>query len=482
MYYIGIDLGTSSVKGIMTDSSGAVLRETSADYDVLYPHDGWSEQHPEDWLKATEQVLKKLSDGVAEKIGGISVGGQMHGLVILDKDDKVIRPCILWNDGRTEKQTRYLNGQIGEEKLCRLTANIAYAGFTAPKLLWIKENEPENFARIDKIMLPKDYLVYMLTGKHVTDYSDASGTLLLDVEHKRWSDEMCELCGVDKRMLPELKESYEKVGKVLGKYSLENAVVAAGAGDNAAAAVGMGVVRDGDCNISLGTSGTVFIARDKFTPVNGTLHSFAHADGKWHLMGCILSAASANKWWLEDILGTDDYSGAVKGAEKVLGENDVFFLPYLMGERSPHNDVRARGAFIGMRPDTDRSRMCLAVLEGVAFALRDCVEIARSGGAVIKRTNICGGGAKSELWKKIIANVLDVDVYCAKTEKGPALGGALFAMVANGKYKDIVEAADKTVKSYLAVRPEKALVEKYDERYAVFKKLYPALKPCFGII
>lgn len=483
MYYIGIDLGTSSVKGILADSSGNVLREASEEYPVYFPQDGWSEQNPEDWLSATKKILERLSDGLTEKIGGLSFGGQMHGLVLLDENDNVIRPCILWNDGRTEKETAYLNEIIGREKLSRLTANIAFAGFTAPKILWVEKNEPQNFARIRKIILPKDYLIYKLTGVHATDYSDASGMLLLDVKNKCWSEEMCEICHVKMKWLPRLFESYEAVGKTLPSFGLPNAVVAAGAGDNAAAAVGMGAVGEGDCNISLGTSGTVFVCRDTFSVDDrNALHSFAHANGKWHLMGCILSAASANKWWLEDILKTNDYSGAVKGAENMLGKNDVFFLPYLMGERSPHNDVRARGAFIGMRPDTTTAMMSLAVLEGVAFALRDCVESAKSCGVKITKSNLCGGGAKSKLWRKIIANVLNVRIDCTDTEKGPSFGAALLAMVAGGKYKTIEEAAAKTVKSKTAAKPDKELVKLYDERYAVFKKLYPALKDSFASI
>ncbi len=483
MYYIGIDLGTSSVKGILADSSGNVLRETSEEYPVYYPKDGWSEQNPEDWLAAAKKIIERLSDGLTDKIGGLSFGGQMHGLVLLDENDNVIRPCILWNDGRTEKETAYLNEKIGREKLSKLTANIAFAGFTAPKILWVENNEPENFARIRKIMLPKDYLTYKLTGVYATDYSDASGMLLLDVENKRWSEEMCEICHVKMKWLPRLFESYEKVGKTLPSFGLPNAVVAAGAGDNAAAAVGMGAVKEGDCNISLGTSGTVFVCQDKFSvDEHNSLHSFAHANGKWHLMGCILSAASANKWWLTDILKTTDYSGAVEDAKDLLGKNDVFFLPYLMGERSPHNDVRARGAFIGMRPDTTSAMMSLAVLEGVAFALRDCVESAKSCGLKITKSNLCGGGAKSELWRKIIANVLNVKVDCTETEKGPSFGAALLAMVAGGEYKTTEEAAAKTVKSKTAAKPDKELVKLYDERYNVFKKLYPALKDSFALI
>ena len=477
-YYIGLDLGTSGLKGLLVDRLGNVIKESNESYPVHYPRDGWSEQNPEDWIAATRKIVKTLSQSVEGDVKGISIGGQMHGLVILDEQDNVIRPAILWNDGRTQKQTDYLNDVIGKERLSTLTANIAFAGFTAPKILWMKENEPENFAKIAKIMLPKDYVAYMLTGVHSSDYSDASGTLLLDVEHKCWSKDMCKICSVKEEWLPRLYESYEVTGKVLKEFGLPNAVFVAGAGDNAAAAIGTGTVKNGSCNISLGTSGTVFISGDTFSvDKKNALHAFAHANGKWHLMGCILSAASANKWWLEDILKTNDYAGAIKDVS--LGENSVYFLPYLMGERSPHNDVNARGAFLGMRANTTREEMNLAVLEGVAFALRDCVEVARSSGIVVSKTAICGGGAKSEVWKKIIANVLNAEVVSLETEQGPSYGAAILAMVGTGEYATVKEATDRIVKEKSSVLPEKDLTEKYEAKYQKFKKLYPCLKNWF---
>ena len=475
MYYIGLDLGTSGLKGLLVSSDGKILKEASAGYPVSYLKDGWSEQNPADWLKAAKKVLLKLSEGIEAQVAGVSIGGQMHGLVMLDEQDEVIRPAILWNDGRTERETAYLNEVVGRETLSSRTANIAFAGFTAPKILWVKEHEPENFARMRKICLPKDYLCYKLTGVFSTDYSDASGTLLLDVKNKTWSEEMCALCSIRRENLPKLYESYEATGKLLPEYGLENAVLAAGAGDNAAAAVGTGTVKNGDCNISLGTSGTVFVAGDTFLPSRGNaLHSFCHANGKWHLMGCILSAASANKWWLQDILGTKDYDGAIKGA--ALGKNKVFFLPYLMGERSPHNDVNARGAFLGLRANTTREEMSLAVLEGVSFALRDCVECARAEGVKIDRATVCGGGAKSEVWKKILANVLNAEILSPETEQGPAFGAAILAMVAAGEYPDVQTAASALVKIKARVAPDPTLVAAYEEKYQTFRKLYPALK------
>ena len=482
MFYIGVDLGTSAVKLLLMDEKGNILNVVSKEYPLYFPNPGWSEQPPEAWYEKSVEGIKELIAGVdASKVAGISFGGQMHGLVILDENDEVIRPAILWNDGRTIEENDYLNNVIGKDKLSSYTANISFTGFTAAKILWVKNKEPENFARIKKIMLPKDYLAYKLTGVNCTDYSDASGMLLLDVKNKCWSKEMIEICGIKEEMLPKLYESYEKVGtlkpEVAGALGLsENVIVAAGAGDNAAAAVGTGTVGDGSCNISLGTSGTIFISSDKFgVDEHNALHSFDHADGHYHLMGCMLSAASCNKWWMDEIIGTKDYAAQQKNIDK-LGENSVYFLPYLMGERSPHNDSLVRGGFFGLSLDTTRADMTLAVLEGVAFAIRDSFEVAKSLGIKIERTKICGGGAKSPLWKKIIANVLNIKVDVIAAEEGPALGGAMLAAVANGEYASVKDAADAIVKVVDTLEPDEELVKKYDERYAHFVKLYPAVK------
>ncbi len=485
MYYIGIDLGTSAVKLLLMDGEGKIVNIVSREYPLYFPHPGWSEQKPEDWYEQTVLGIKELIRDVdKDQVAGISFGGQMHGLVILDEKDQVIRPAILWNDGRTTEETDYLNTVIGREKLSEYTANIAFAGFTAPKLLWVKNKEPENFARISKIMLPKDYIAYKLTGVHCTDVSDASGMLLFDVKNRCWSREMCDICGISTSQLAKCYESYEAVGTVLPEAAQDLGIrsgvkVAAGAGDNAAAAVGTGTVGDGMCNISLGTSGTIFISSEKFgVDKYNALHSFAHADGSYHLMGCMLSAASCNKWWMDDILGTKEY-GAEQAAIAKLGENHVYFLPYLMGERSPHNDPNARAVFLGMSMDTTRADMTQAVLEGVAFALRDSLEVAKSLGIELTRTKICGGGAKSPLWKKVIANVLNLKVDVLENEEGPSMGGAILAAVACGEYGSVEEAAGKIVKVVETVEPETALVAKYEERYRQFKEIYPACKPIF---
>ena len=411
----------------------------------------------------------------------------MHGLVILDEKDQVIRPALLWNDGRTYEECDYLNQVIGKEKLSQYTANISFTGFTAPKVLWVRNKEPEHFARIAKVMLPKDYIAYMLTGVHCTDVSDASGMLLFDVKNRCWSKEMLQICGLREEQMAKVFESYETVGTVKPEIAAklgisEKVKVAAGAGDNAAAAVGTGTVGDGRCNISLGTSGTIFISSEKVgVDKYNALHAFAHADGHYHLMGCMLSAASCNKWWMDDIIGTQDYQGEQKAIEK-LGENHVYFLPYLMGERSPHNNPNARATFIGMTMDTTRADMTQAVLEGVAFALRDSLEVAKALGIKIERTKICGGGAKSPLWRRIIANVMNLKVDILESEEGPAMGGAMLAAVACGEYASVEEAADKIVKIVDTVEPEPELVEKYEARYQQFRQIYPACKPLFDAL
>ena len=486
--YIGIDLGTSAAKLLLMDELGEIKNVISKEYSLEFPKPGWSQQNPEDWRRAILEGIPELLTGFdGASVAGIGCGGQMHGLVILDENDNVIRPAILWNDGRTAAQVDYLNNEVGKEKLSGMTANIAFAGFTAPKILWVRENEPENFARIAKIMLPKDYVNYILTGVHACDYSDASGMLLLDVEHKCWSRQMLEIVGVTEKQMPKLFESYHCIGtvkpdvaKLLGLG--EHVVVAAGAGDNAAAAVGTGVVGEGGCNISLGTSGTVFISSEKFgVDSTNALHAFAHADGGYHLMGCMLSAASCNKWLMEDILQTTDYAAQQAAIrEACLGENHTYFLPYLMGERSPINDTDARGTFIGMTMDTTRADLVQAVLEGVAFAIRDSVEVAKSLGISITSSKICGGGAKSALWKRILANVLNIPLESPESEQGPGMGGAMLAMVACGAYDSVKAVCDRFVRVAAVVEPEPALVAKYEKRYQQFRKIYPACKRLFA--
>lgn len=456
MNFIGIDLGTSAVKMILADEKMNIIKTISKSYPLDFTADGKSEQNPVDWWNAVKAGLAELG---TDNVAGVGVGGQMHGLVMLDENDEVIRPAILWNDTRTGKQTDYLNNAIGKDRLQALTGNIAFAGFTAPKILWVKENEPENFAKCKKICLPKDYINYKLTGAFATDVSDASGMLLFDVENRKWSNEMLEICGITEDMLPTVYESYQPIGK-----TDFGAIVCAGAGDNAAAAIGTNTIQNGMCNISLGTSGTVFIPTDNYVKTeNPALHSFCHSNGKWHLMGCILTAASANKWLVEEIFDTTDYS---KNVAELKANNQIYFMPYLAGERCPHNDADARGAFVGLSHDTKRSDLQQAVFEGVSFAIRDCLELVPND---ISKATVCGGGTKNKMWMQILSNVLGIELLVINNE-GPALGGAILSAQATGLNPALQNDILSTIK------PNNELVEIYNKKYSKYKKLYPALK------
>ncbi|MGB4661285.1 MAG: xylulokinase, partial [Mobilitalea sp.] len=485
MLYVGVDLGTSSIKLLLMDELGDIKSIVMREYPLYFPKPGWSEQNPEDWYSAFVDAIKELTkDCDKSQIDGISFSGQMHGMVILDENDKVIRPAILWNDGRTQAECDYLNNEIGREKISGYTANMALTGFTAPKLLWVRKHEPENFAKIKKVMLPKDYLAYMLSGNHCTDVSDTSGMLLLDVKNKCWSKEMLEICGLKEEQMAKIYESYAVVGSLTQKAADEIGLstkikIIAGGGDQAVAAVGTGTVGAGKCNVSLGTSGVVFISTEKFAvDANNSLHSFAHADGKYHFMGVMLSAAASNKWWMDDIIGTKEYAKEQQDIT-ILGENNVYFLPYLMGERTPHNNPNARATFIGMTMDTTRADMTQAVLEGVAFALRDSFEIVKSLGVDIDRIRINGGGAKSPLWCKIIADVLNVKVDKINSAEGPAFGAAILAAVGCGAYATVEEATGKLIKVIDTTSQDVEDVKKYNKKYEVFKELYPTLKDMY---
>lgn len=490
MYFIGVDLGTSACKFLLMDERGKILNITSRSYDVEYPRPGWSQQNPEDWWRAVREGVPELLAGFdASQVAGIGCGGQMHGLVALDEDDKVVRPAILWNDGRTVEQVRYLNETVGTARLLELTGNIAYAGFTAPKVLWMRDEEPELFAWIAHVMLPKDYLNHLLTGVYATDVSDASGTLLFDVAHRTWSDEMLELCGLTGSQMPRVYESYEVIGTLLPEVAAElglpaSVVVAAGAGDNAAAAVGTGAVGAGTMNISLGTSGTVFIPTAGFAAgVGDRIHSFCHADGAWHLMGCILSAASCNAWWVNDVLGSDDMPSEQEGIDVRSADPSLpYFLPYLMGERTPHNDVTARGALVGMSMSTTRADLTRAVLEGVAFAVRDSVEIARSLGVSVSSSTVCGGGARSATWLQMLADILGIELVLPATEQGPGYGGAMLAAVAAGVYESVASCSEAIVAERERIVPNRDLAVAYDDRYRVWRGMYPALRESFSEI
>lgn len=477
-YYVGIDLGTSSVKTLLLSDDGQVISSITKEYPLYFPHSGWSEQNPEDWYNQTLSALKELFRDIdTKKVRSFSFSGQMHGLVTLDSEDNVIRPALLWNDSRSQAQTDALNEYKGF--LLDNTANIAFAGFTLPKLLWVKENEPENYAKISKIMLPKDYVAYRLSKSFCTDVSDASGTLYFDVQNRSWAKKILDAHGIKEEWLPRVLESDECAGMLKAdladELGLGEVKIIIGAGDNAAAAIGTGTVKDGDCNISLGTSGTIFTVSDKFSlDRESAIHSFCSASRNYHQMACMLSAAVCCNWWVEKVLRDGYDSVNIKTSR--LGENEVMFLPYLMGERSPLNDTDIRGLFCGMSLDTDKDDMSLAVLEGVAFALRHNIDIIKNMGIDIKKSNVCGGGTKNKLWLKIIANVLGIELMIPENQEGAALGAALLAAKGVLTCDEYAVLESKVYRTAKTVSPEKKLTEKYEEKYLKWRKLYPAIK------
>lgn len=492
MKFLGIDLGTSSVKIIVMDENGKVIGNVSKNYDVSYPHVGWAEQNPEDWWNSTKEGIKKLVYGgsiKAEDINGISFSGQMHGLVLLDKKDEVLMPAILWCDQRTQKQCDYLNNEFGQDKLSKYTGNKALTGFTLPKILWVKENKPEIYKKIAHIMLPKDYISFKLTGKFSSDVSDSSGTLMFDVENRKWSKEMLDLLKIDKSVLPKVYESWQVVSNVSKEAAEETGLsvktlVVAGAGDQAAGAVGSGTVKSGVLSVVLGTSGVVFACDEKFSvDKENRLHSFCHANGKWHQMGVMLSAASCLQWWVDNInmdITGDAFEKLLDEAEKApVGSNKLLFLPYLMGERTPHSDPNAKGSFIGLNITHKRGDMTRAILEGVCFGLRDSLEILKSLNVEVKEVRVSGGGAKSRFWRQILADIFNLNVNVINSKNGPAYGASILASVGCGLYNTVDEACGKLINITDRVEPIKENVEKYNKIYNIYTSLYGCLKEKF---
>ncbi|HEY1370389.1 MAG TPA: xylulokinase [Gaiellaceae bacterium] len=467
---VGLDVGTTGVKALALSATGEVMGRVEREYDLSTPQPGWAEQDPEDWWRASEAALRDLGVGPT----GIGLSGQMHGLVVLDDADRVLRPAILWNDQRTGEECAEIEARLGLDRLISLTGNRALTGFTAPKLLWLRKHEPDVFGRIAHVLLPKDYVRLRLTGERAIDAADASGTLLLDVANRTWSHEVLGALELPVEWLPRVLESPEVSGR-----TSDGIPVAAGAGDQAAGALGVGVDRPGPLSIQIGTSGVVFAALPAFAPDPGArVHAFCHAvPGRWHAMGVMLSAAGSLRWLRDAVVG-ESYDELVREAAAWRpGAEGLLFQPYLAGERTPHADPAARGAFVGLSLRHDRGALVRAVLEGVAYGLRDSLELLRDLGVEAEVGRVSGGGARSDLWLRIVASVLGVPLERMTVEEGAAFGAALLGGVAAGVFGDVGEAVAATVRVRDRIEPDPAWTDAYADGYARFRELYPTLRP-----
>lgn len=487
-YFIGLDVGTSGAKALLINEMGEVISSATNEYPMLTPKPNWTEQNPEDWWEASKKSIQSVASKVKkDEIEGIGLTGQMHGLVTLDDNLNVVRPCIMWNDQRTVKECDGITTKIGFEKLIKITGNQVLTGFTAPKILWIKNNEPGNYDRISKILLPKDYIRFRLTGELATDVSDASGTSLLNVPERSWSNEILTILEIPKEWMPELYESAEITGRVkkelCDELNLpENLIVAAGGGDQAAGGVGTGTVSEGITSLVLGTSGVVFAHSDKpRIEASGKVHSFCHAvPNAWHVMGVTLSAAGSLQWYRNTFHNGVDYSELTKAAEEIQpGSEGLFFLPYLSGERTPYPDPNAKGTFIGATVRHNSSHFTRAVLEGVAYSLRDCFELNESLGVKTDQVRISGGGAKSKMWIQILSDLLNKEIVTLTSTEGAPYGSAILAAVASGKFNSVNEACSSIIKIKSTTTPNKENINIYEDFYNIYKNLYGTLKSTF---
>lgn len=500
-YFIGVDIGTSGVKALLIDSLGEIVFTAYKEYLISNPKPLWSEQNPDEWWDATVICLTKLikESGInSSDILSLGLTGQMHGLVILDKNKKVLRSCIMWNDQRTINECKEISNRIGIEKIIKLTGNQVLTGFTAPKLLWVKENEPQIYKNIKHVLLPKDFIRFKLTGVLASDVSDASGTSLFNVKERRWSTEIVSILDIDNDWLPSLYESQEIIGKVIKEASDLTGLkvglpVIAGAGDQAAGGIGTGVIENGITSVVLGTSGVVFSNSDNYIYDNdGRLHSFCHAvKNSWHLMGVTLSAAGSLKWFSEklsffekenfDYGRQNPYEIITNRASEIQpGSEGLIFLPYLSGERTPYPDPNAKGTFTGFTVRHNINHFSRSILEGVAYSLKDCFTLMESIGISTNKVRISGGGAKSKLWRQIIANTLNKDIVTVSTVESAPYGVALLSAVGVNHFKDVNEACKICVKEIEAVTPNHKETEVYKEYYEVYKSLYGILKSTFN--
>lgn len=499
-YYIGVDIGTSGTKTVLFDKTGNVIASALQEYPLYQPQNGYAEQRPEDWLEATVSTIAQVmaKSGVeAAQVKGVGLSGQMHGLVMLDEQDTVIRPAIIWCDQRTAKECEEITQKVGAERLIQITANPALTGFTASKILWVRNHESENFARCTKILLPKDYVRYMLTGAFATEVSDASGMQLLDVPNRCWSDEVLEKLEIPKSMLAKVYESPDITGYITAAMAArtglaEGTPVVGGAGDNAAAAVGTGVVENGKAFTTIGTSGVVFAHSDEIAiDPKGRVHTFCCAvPGAWHVMGVTQAAGLSLKWFRDNFctaeketaaaMGKDPYFLMDQEAEQVpIGAGKLLYLPYLMGERTPHLDPQVRGAFVGLSAVHGKKEMLRAVMEGVAFSLNDCKNIIQEMGIPVDDMMACGGGGTSPLWRQMLADLYRCPVKTVASKEGPALGVAILAMVGTGAYPSVAEACRAIIRTDKTQQPIPENTDRYAPFYALYTKLYPAMKDSF---
>jgi xylulokinase len=491
MYFLGIDSSTTATKALLMDSTGQVLAVAAAEYSFETLRPLWSEQHPNLWWEGTQKSIRAVltKAGVSgDQVAGIGLTGQMHGLVLLDEAGQVLRPAILWNDQRTQAQCDEIHRMIGKELFIQITGNVALTGFTAPKILWVKDNEPEIYAKVRHILLPKDYVRYRLTNSFAMDKADGAGTVLFDIKSRTWSPQILHALRIDPVWMPPVYEGPQITGYISPEAAAATGLkagipVMAGGGDQAAQAVGVGAVQEGIVALTLGTSGVVFAtANDAFIEPQGRLHSFCHAvPGKWHLMGVMLSAAGSLRWYRDTFapgLGFDELLASA--AEIAAGSDGLLFLPYLTGERTPHPDPLARGAFVGLTVRHGMAHCTRAVLEGVAFGLKDSFELMKSSGlGKITQVRVSGGGAKSALWRQILADIFDCELVTLNTTEGAAYGAALLAAVGAGVFKDVESACAAAITVTGSTLPVAERVKAYEKVYPIYRELYPALTSSF---
>ncbi|HEX6293131.1 MAG TPA: xylulokinase [Herpetosiphonaceae bacterium] len=494
-YMLGLDVGTSGAKAVVVADDGRVIATATEEYPLSTPQPLWSEQDPADWWRGSQAALRRVvaESGVAAEIVGLGLTGQMHGAVFLDERDAVIRPALLWNDGRTQAQCHEITAHVGAERLIAIAGNPALTGFQAPKVLWLREHEPEHYARVRRLLLPKDYIRLRMTGEHASDASDAAGTLLLDLQQRDWSGTILDALEIPRDWLPRVYEGPDVTGRLRADVAealglTAGLPVVAGGGDNAAAAIGTGIIREGAISASIGTSGVLFAHSDtiRLDP-QGRLHSFCHAvPGAYHLMAVTLSAGGSLQWMrntLRAVAPDLGYDRLVALAQQTPpGAEGLLFLPYLSGERTPHRDPLARGAFVGLTQRHTLGHMARAVMEGVVFSLRDGQTIMAELGLPLGEVRAIGGGARSTVWRQMQADMLGTPIVTMRAEEGPAFGAALLAGVGAGLYPDVLSAVEAAVATGEIIRPQPEVLHTYDELYALYRQLYGALKPTFSAL